>query len=48
MLARHVDDVRIEVDRMPKDLDGVSLAPVGLGSIRELWISFVPCQDHEP
>ena len=48
MLARHVDDVRIEVDRMPKDLDGVSLAPVGLGSIRELWISFVPRQDHEP
>ena len=25
---------------MPKDVDGVSLAPIGLGSIRELWLDF--------
>jgi len=25
---------------MPTDLDGVSLAPIGLGSIRELWLEF--------
>ncbi len=39
ILMDRLDDVRIEVDRMPKDIDG-SLAPIGLGSIRELWISF--------
>ena len=33
-------NVRIDTDRMPKDLDGVTLAPIGLGSIRELWLRF--------
>ena len=33
-------NVRIAEDRMPKDIDGVSLAPIGLGSIRELWLTF--------
>ena len=33
-------NVRINNDRMPKDVDGVSLAPIGLGSIRELWLDF--------
>jgi len=35
-----VSGVRIARDRMPTDLDGVSLAPIGLGSIRELWLEF--------
>ena len=33
-------NVRIADDRMPKDIDGESLAPIGLGSIRELWLTF--------
>jgi hypothetical protein len=32
--------VRIDVERMPKDLDGSTLAPIGLGSIRQLWLRF--------
>ena len=30
--------VEIDVERMPKDIDGVSLAPIGLGAIRSLWL----------
>jgi hypothetical protein len=33
-------NVRINVERMAKDIDGESLAPIGLGSIRELWLDF--------
>ncbi len=37
-------NVRIETDRMPKnptaDVDGIELAPIGLGAIRELWLRF--------
>ena len=33
-------NVRINRERMPKGVDGVSLAPIGLGSIRELWLDF--------
>ena len=33
-------NVRINNERMPKDVDGVALAPIGLGSIRELWLDF--------
>ena len=33
-------NVRIETDRMRKDIDGESLAPIGLGAIRELWLRF--------
>ncbi|MDA2959053.1 MAG: cytochrome P450 [Actinomycetota bacterium] len=40
ILAERVSGVRIAQDRMPTDLDGVSLAPIGLGSIRELWLEF--------
>lgn len=42
MLMRHLRNARIAVDRMPKDIDGVSLAPIGLGSIRELWLDLDP------
>ena len=35
-----IHECRINNDRMPKDVDGVSLAPIGLGSIRELWLDF--------
>ncbi len=38
VLLRHMTNPRINVERMPKDIDGVSLAPIGLGSIRELWL----------
>jgi cytochrome P450 len=42
ILATSMRDPQIVVERMPKDLDGETLAPIGLGSIRELWISFEP------
>ena len=40
ILVDRVPNVRIATDRMPKDIDGESLAPIGLGSIRELWLEF--------
>ncbi len=40
ILDQAMPDVLIAVDRMPTDIDGVSLAPIGLGSIRELWLTF--------
>jgi pulcherriminic acid synthase len=40
VLNRRMKNPRIRVDRMPKDIDGVSLAPVGLGSVRELWLEY--------
>ncbi len=30
----------INAERMPKDIDGVGLAPIGLGAIRELWVDY--------
>jgi hypothetical protein len=38
VLSRRLRDVRIAVGQMPKDIDGDSLAPIGLGSIRNLWL----------
>jgi pulcherriminic acid synthase len=38
LLAAHLNDVRIAEDQMPKDIDGISLAPIGLGAIRALWL----------
>ncbi len=38
ILMSRIANVAINVERMPKDIDGVSLAPIGLGSIRELWL----------
>jgi pulcherriminic acid synthase len=40
VLSRHMKNPRISVDSMPKDIDGVSLAPVGLGSVRALWLEY--------
>jgi len=40
ILAEHLPRVRIAHDRMPTDIDHTSLAPIGLGSIRELWLEF--------
>jgi len=40
ILLRHLKNVRINAARMPKDIDGVSLAPIGLGAIRELWLDY--------
>ena len=34
--------ISLDVERMPKDIDGVSLAPVGLGAIRSLWLRLTP------
>jgi cytochrome P450 len=38
VLMPHLRNARINTDRMPKDIDGVSLAPIGLGAIRSLWL----------
>jgi pulcherriminic acid synthase len=34
--------VAIDTARMPTDIDGVSLAPIGLGAIRSLWLRLDP------
>jgi len=39
-LSRRMKNPRIRVDMMPKDIDGVSLAPLGLASVRELWLEY--------
>ena len=39
ILQQTLRNVRISTARMPKDIDA-SLAPIGLGSIRELWVEF--------
>jgi len=41
IIARRVRDVRLDAERMPKDIDGVSLAPVGLVALSELRLSFL-------
>jgi cytochrome P450 len=38
VLARRLRNVEINVDKMPKDIDGTSLAPIGLGAIRNLHL----------
>jgi pulcherriminic acid synthase len=38
LLLAHLRDVRIAEDRMPTDIDGERLAPIGLGAIRALWL----------
>jgi len=40
ILAKHLKNPRINVDRMPKDIDGVSLAPIGINKLRDLWIDY--------
>ena len=40
ILLGRLKNVRINSSRMPKDIDGVSLAPIGLGAIRELWLDY--------
>ncbi len=40
LLLEHMHNPRINTERMPKDIDGVRLAPIGLGAIRELWIDY--------
>lgn len=40
ILLQHLKNVRINAERMPKDIDGVSLAPIGLGAIRALWLDY--------
>jgi pulcherriminic acid synthase len=40
VLLAHMKNPRIHTARMPKDIDGASVAPVGLNAIRELWVEF--------
>ncbi len=38
LLAERLGDVQIAADRMPTDVTGSGLAPIGLGAIRALWL----------
>lgn len=40
ILARFLKNPRINDERMPKDIDGTSLAPIGINKVRELWIDY--------
>ena len=40
ILSRRLKNPRIRADKMPKDIDGIALAPIGLGSVRELWLEY--------
>ena len=40
VLLAHMKNPRLYVPNMPKDIDGHSVAGVGLEAIRELWIEF--------
>ena len=40
ILCEHMKNPRINVERMPKDIDGASLRPMGLISVGALWIDF--------
>jgi cytochrome P450 len=42
VIERTVGHVEIDRDRMPTDIDGEALAPIGLGAIRELWVRVEP------
>jgi cytochrome P450 len=38
VLSGMVASIEIDAARMPTDIDGVSMAPIGLGAIRALWL----------
>jgi cytochrome P450 len=40
LLASRVADIRLDVPRMPKDIDGTSLAPLGLAPLSRLHLTF--------
>jgi pulcherriminic acid synthase len=40
ILLKQMKNPRINVERMPKDIDGVSQAPIGIVAARELWIDY--------
>lgn len=40
ILAKYLKNPRVNRARMPKDIDGVSLAPIGINKVRELWIDY--------
>jgi pulcherriminic acid synthase len=40
ILHKHMKNPRINLEKMPKDIDGKSLAPIGLVSVRELWLDY--------
>ena len=40
ILAQYMPNVRIREDLMPKDIDGKHPAPMGIISVRELWLEF--------
>ena len=40
ILDKTLKNARINHERMPKDIDVVSLAPIGLCYIKELWLDF--------
>lgn len=39
-LAKRLKNPRIRVSDMPMDIDGVTLAPIGIGTVRQLWLDY--------
>ncbi len=39
-LLRTMRRPRLNTERMPKDFDGIQLAPIGLEAVRELWLDY--------
>jgi len=40
ILAKRLKNARINTSMMPKDIDGESLAPIGINKLRDLWIDY--------
>lgn len=40
ILLKNMRNPRLNTERMPKDIDGVSLAPTGIVSTREVWVDY--------
>jgi cytochrome P450 len=40
ILVKHLKNARVNGAKMPKDIDGVSLAPIGINKLRDLWIDY--------
>ena len=40
VLIERMKNVRVKYGAMPKDIDGVTLAPIGLVPMNELWVEY--------
>ena len=40
ILLKHMRNPRLNLERMPKDIDGETIAPMGIVSVREVWVDY--------